>query len=184
MSVKNPISDRVTITTDLNIKAADLNSLYYTNIIDRITKNDKNRCHRCGYLMHIYGISKIVKQPTIINENLSDCSMNVVVDAVVKLCKPMVGDTIYAQVVAKNDRICKAKLGPIVVVINLFNVDLSKFKEPLKENKWIKVTLFEVIYHIKDRGINVYAIIEDICSEEEENTVIQKYLTEIRLGVI
>lgn len=181
MSVTNPIHDRVTITTNLNIKAADLNSLYYTNLINRIKKNDSNKCHRCGYLMQVYGISKIVNQPTIINENLSDSSMNVAVDAVVKLCKPVIGDTIYAQVVITNDRVCKAKLGPIVVVINLFNVDLSKFKETLKEKKWIKVTLFQVIYHIKEKNINVYANIEDICSEEEENTIIPEYLKEIRL---
>jgi len=133
--------------------------------------------------MHVYGITKMIGKPTIVNENLSDSSMMVTVDALVKLCRPETGHSIYAKVVVTNDRLCKTKLGPIVVVINLFNVDLSQFTHPLKENIWIKVTMFEVIYHINDRNINVYANIDDICSAEDEATVIAEYLKDIHLNL-
>ena len=74
MEVTNPISDQVIITTDIVINPDDLNGLYYTNILDRLKKSLLKKCIRNGYIMHIYGVKSVNRDPVIQNENLSNSS--------------------------------------------------------------------------------------------------------------
>ena len=81
---------------------------------------------------------------------------------------PKVGQIFYAKVLKKNEKLCQAKLGPIVIVINLMNTDLDKFNNKLEIDNWIKIRAIQVIYHNNDKAINVYGSLEDICGNSEE----------------
>lgn len=180
MEVTNPISDQVIITTDIVINPDDLNGLYYTNILDRLKKSLLKKCIRNGYIMHIYGVKSVNRDPVIQNENLSNSSMSIKVSFVSKICLPKVGDVFYAKVLKKNEKLCQAKLGPIVIVINLMNTQLDSFENKLEIDSWIKVRAIQVIYHNNDRAINVYGSLEYICDNSEENQI-KQYLDDIKL---
>ena len=178
MEVANPISDPVSITTDIVINPADLTGLYYSNILNRLKSSLLKKCIRNGFVMHIYGIKEIKRDPMIQNENLSDSSMKIKLSFVGKICLPKVGDLIYAKVIKKNEKLCQAKLGPMIIVINLMNANLESFDAKLEVGKWIKVRILEVIFHIEDKAIHIYGNIEDIVADE---SIIKEYLKKINI---
>ena len=131
--------------------------------------------------MHIYGVKEVKRDPVIHNENLSNSSMSIKVSFVSKICLPKVGQIFYAKVIKKNEKLCQAKLGPIVIVINLMNTELNKFKNKLEIDKWIVVRAIQVIYHNNDKAINVYASLEDICGDDVQMNI-KNYLKDIKLN--
>jgi DNA-directed RNA polymerase subunit E'/Rpb7 len=181
MELTNPIEDMVTIQQTLSIKPSSLSGQFYANLLSRAKEICLKKNIRNGHVMDIRGILEIVDSPIVCNENLSDSSMAVTVKMVTRMCLPKVGDIMYAKVIKMNEKLVQAKLGPIVIVINLFNVDKSTFKATIAPQKWLKVKALQVNYHIGDKRINVYGNLEDVCTEQEELNEVKEYLKELKL---
>lgn len=160
----------------IKLRSEDLNTEIRNNMLSILKSNMEKRCNKSGFVDEIF---KIVNYNPceIAPENLSG-STNVEVDYLCRLCLPIEGTIIIAQVQIIEIEIIVLTNGPITIFVpkseisNNWDVDISTYTHKksnniLKIGDFVKINIVKKRHNINDTQIKIIGSLEDLATDKE-----------------
>jgi DNA-directed RNA polymerase subunit E'/Rpb7 len=160
------------ISTNIEIQPHLLNNSNIYNIIKNETKKQyEKKCSPYGYIDTIFKIIDY-KNAYFVSENLNG---NITYDITytAKVCNPQINSIIECKVINLNKSLISCKNGPLLVIINIENINKTNFSinsnnkiidkndsTELEINDTVSVTVLTSDFHTNDNNIFVYGSLE------------------------
>ena len=178
--MNNPYIDTI-LYTSIDLKPNQINNDIYKNLKDNLEKKLGEKCYRhYGYIMNIYEILKY-EEGLFRKENLmASVKFNITFSC--KLCIPLKGTEIVAQVNRVNKMLLTAENGPILIIItknrindkvfftdnnNNLRYRVGKESKILEPKDLVKISIVTITFYDGDNKIKVIGFLNDMAKDDE-----------------